>query len=63
MRISEYKNVFAKGYTSNWYEEVFVIKKVRNTVPWTCYVGIYVMLKFTEQPKTLGMTSKKQCST
>ena len=28
-------NVFAKGYTPNWSEEVFVIKKVKNTVPWT----------------------------
>ena len=35
VRISKYKNVFAKGYTSNWSEEIFVIKKVKNTVPWT----------------------------
>ena len=35
VRISKYKNIFAKGYTPNWSEEVFVIKKVRNTVPWT----------------------------
>ena len=35
VRISKYKNVFAKGYTPNWFEEVFVIKKVKNTVPWT----------------------------
>ena len=34
---SKYKNVFAKGYTPNWPEEDFVIKKVKNTVPWTCY--------------------------
>ena len=27
VRISKYKNLFAKGYTSNWSEEVFVIKK------------------------------------
>ena len=33
VRISKYKNAFAKGYTSNWFEEVFVIKKVENTVP------------------------------
>ena len=26
-RISKYKNIFAKGYTPNWSEEVFVIKK------------------------------------
>ena len=35
VRISKYKNIFAKGYTPNWSEEVFVIKKVKNTVPWT----------------------------
>ena len=33
VRISKYKNVFAKGCTSNWFEEVFVIKKSENTVP------------------------------
>ena len=35
VRISKYKNIFAKGYMPNWSEEVFVIKKVKNTVP--CY--------------------------
>ena len=35
VRISIYENVFTKGYVSNWSEEVFVIKKVKNTVPWT----------------------------
>ena len=34
-RISKYKNIFAKGYTPNWSEEVFVINKIKNTVPWT----------------------------
>ena len=33
VRISQYKNIFAKGYTPNWSEEVSVIKKVKNTVP------------------------------
>ena len=32
--ISKYKNIFAKGYTSNWSEEVFLIKKVKNFVLW-----------------------------
>ena len=32
VRISKYKNIFAKGYTPNWREEVFVINKVKNTV-------------------------------
>ena len=35
VRISTYKNIFAKGYAPNWSEEIFVIKKVKNTVPWT----------------------------
>ena len=34
VRISKYKNLFSKGYVPNWSEEVFVIKKVKNTVPW-----------------------------
>ena len=34
VRISKYNNIFAKGYTSNSSEENFVIKKVKNTVPW-----------------------------
>ena len=41
VRISKYKNIFAKGYMSNWIKEVFVIKKVKNTVPWT-YVISYL---------------------
>ena len=34
VRISKYKNIFANGYVPNWYEEVVVITKVKNTVPW-----------------------------
>ena len=37
VRISRYKNIFGKGYTPNWSKELFVIKKVENTVSWTCY--------------------------
>ena len=37
VRISKYKNVFAEGYMPNWSEEIFIIKKTKNTVPWTCY--------------------------
>ena len=33
VRISKCKIIFAKGYMPNWSEEVFVIKKVKNTVP------------------------------
>ena len=39
VRISKYKNIFAKGYTPNWSEEVFVIKKVKNTVSWTYVIS------------------------
>ena len=35
IRISKYKNIFAKGYMPNWSEEIFIIKKNKNTVPWT----------------------------
>ena len=34
VRILSYKNIFTKGCTPNWSEEVFVIKKVKNTAPW-----------------------------
>ena len=39
VRISNYKNVFAKDYTPNWSEEVFVIEKVKNTVTWTYVIS------------------------
>ena len=39
VRISKYKNIFAKKYISHWSEEVFVIKKAKNTVPWTYVIN------------------------
>ena len=33
VRISKYKKIFARGYTSNCSEEIFVISKIKNTVP------------------------------
>ena len=33
VRISKYKNIFAKEYSPNWSEEVFVISEIKNTVP------------------------------
>ena len=39
VRISKYKKFFAKGYTSNWSEEVFVVGKIKNTVPWTYVIS------------------------
>ena len=39
VKISKYKNIFAKGYMPNWSEEVFIIKKVKNTIPWTYVIN------------------------
>ena len=39
VRISKYKNIFAKGYIPNWSEEIFVISKIKNTVPWTYVIN------------------------
>ena len=39
VRISKYKNIFAKGYMPNWSEEVFIISKIKNTVPWTYLIN------------------------
>ena len=39
VKISKNKNVFAKGYIPNWSEEVFVIKEIKNTVPWTYVIN------------------------
>ena len=35
VRVSKYRNIFAKGYTPNWSEEIFAISKIKNAVPWT----------------------------
>ena len=35
VRISKYKNIFAKRYMPNLLEEIFIIKKIKNIVPWT----------------------------
>ena len=37
--ISKYESIFAKGYTQNWSEEIFLIKKIRNTAPWTYVIN------------------------
>ena len=39
VRVSKYKNIFAKGYMPNWSEEVFMINKIKNTVPWTYVIN------------------------
>ena len=39
VKISEYKNIFSKGYVTNWSKEVFVIIKNKNIVPWTYVIS------------------------
>ena len=39
VKISKYKDIFAKDYAPSWSEEIFVIKKVKNTVPWTYVIN------------------------
>ena len=39
VRISKYKIIFAKGYTENWSERLFVIGKIKNIVPWTYVIS------------------------
>ena len=60
--ISKYKNIFAKGYTPNWSEEVFVVNKTQNTVPWTYLVndlnGEEIKSSFYE--KELQKTNQKE---
>ena len=35
VRISKFKNIFAKGYTPNWSTEIFIVNKISDTVPYT----------------------------
>ena len=61
VRISRYKNIFAKGYTPNSSGEVFVINKIKNIVPWTYAIsdlnGEEITGSFYE--KELQKTSQK----
>ena len=62
VRISRDKNIFAKGYMPNWSEEVFVIKKVKNTVPWTYVIKDLNGEEITETfyEKELQKTSQEE---
>ena len=62
------KNIFPKGYTPNWSEEVFVIKKVKNTVTWTYFIndlneeeiaGTFYKKELKKQNKTNAKQMKK----
>ena len=39
VRISKYKNMFTKTYMPNWSKEIVIIKKIKNTVPWTYVIN------------------------
>ena len=54
VRISKYKNIFAKGYTQNWSEEVFIVSKIKNTVRWT-----YVITDLNGEPITGSFYEKE----
>ena len=62
VRISKYKNIFAKGYIPNWSEEVFVVNKIKNKVPWTYIIndlsGEEIIETFYE--KELQKTNQKE---
>ena len=64
VRISKFKNVFTKGYTPNWSEKIFIIKKIKNTVPWTYVIsdlnGEEIVGRFYE--KGLQKTKQKEFS-
>ena len=58
VRISKYKKFFANCYTPNWSEEIFVIKKIKNTVPWTFYEKI--LQKIDQQKFRIEKVIKKK---
>ena len=39
VRISKYKNIFAKRCTPNWPEKFFIVNKIKNKVPWTYVIN------------------------
>ena len=65
VRISKYKNIFGKGYMSNWSEEVFIISKIKNTFPTTYVIndlnGEEIIGTFYE--KELQKTNQKEFRT
>ena len=53
--MSKYKNIFAEGYVPNQSKEVFVIKKVKNTVSWT------YLIKILTGKEILDFLANKSC--
>ena len=49
VRISKYKNIFAKGYVPNWSKNVFVIKEVWNIAPLVILNEKKLLERFTKK--------------
>ena len=62
VRISKYKNIFSERHTPNWSVEIFVVKKIKNTAPWTYVIsdlnGEEIVGSFYE--KELQKTNQKE---
>ena len=60
--IRNIKSIRNKGYALNWSEEIFVVKKIKNTAPWTYVIsglnGEKIIGSFYE--KELQKTNKKE---
>ena len=54
VRISKYKKISAEGYTQHLPEEVFVVSKIKNTVPLT-----YVISELNGEPVTGSFYEKE----
>ena len=48
VRISKFKNIFAKGYTPNWSREIFIVNEINDTVPYTLLV-IFMIENYKRQ--------------
>ena len=48
------KNFLLKRYSQNWSDEVFIIRKIKNTVPWT-----YVISDLNGEPITGSFYEKE----
>ena len=51
--ISRYKNIFTKEHTQNCFKEVFIVSKIKKTVPWT-----YVINDLNGEPITGNLYEK-----
>ena len=62
VRISKYKNNFAKGYAPNWSEQDFVVSNIKNTVAWTYVINDLSNEEIAENfcKKELQKTSEKE---